>query len=77
MAKKNQHVTPYKDEWAVKGAGNNRTCPLYFSGFNELENGEKIEFENSEKSLLYVAMTRAISHLFISGIGVKSNLIGI
>ena len=54
---------------------NNRTCPLYFSGFNELENAEKIEFENGEKSLIYVAMTRAISHLFISGIGVKSELI--
>ena len=56
---------------------NNRTCPLYFSGFNELENSEKIEYENSEKSLVYVAMTRAISKLIITGIGVKSDLIGI
>ena len=56
---------------------NLRTCPLIFTGFNELEKSEKIEYENSEKSLIYVAMTRAINLLFISGIGVKSDIIGI
>jgi superfamily I DNA/RNA helicase len=56
---------------------NNRTCPLLFSGFNNLENLEQLEYQNNEKSLVYVAMTRAISKLFISGIGVKTELIGI
>ncbi len=56
---------------------NSRTCPLIFTGFNDLEHSEKIEYENSEKSLIYVAMTRAINILFISGIGSKSNYISI
>jgi hypothetical protein len=56
---------------------NNRTCPLVFVGYNELDINEKQEYDNSEKSLVYVAMSRAISKLFISGIGVKSELIGI
>lgn len=25
MSKKNQHVVPYGDQWAVKGAGNNKS----------------------------------------------------
>lgn len=56
---------------------NNRTCPLVFAGYNELDINEKQEYDNSEKSLVYVAMTRAISKLFISGIGVKSDLVSI
>jgi len=56
---------------------NNRTCPLVFAGYNELDIIEKQEYDNSEKSLVYVAMTRAISKLFISGIGVKSELVSI
>lgn len=56
---------------------NKRTCPLNYSVYNELENTEKLEYENSEKSLIYVAMTRAINKLFISGIGVKSELINL
>ncbi len=56
---------------------NSRTCPLIFTGFNDLEHSEKIEYENSEKSLIYVAMTRAINKLFISGIGTKSELISL
>lgn len=56
---------------------NNRTCPLVFAGYNELDINEKQEYDNSEKSLVYVAMTRAISKLYISGIGVKSELISI
>jgi hypothetical protein len=56
---------------------NKRTCPLNFLGLDDLENTEKLEYGNSEKSLIYVAMTRAINNLFISGIGVKSDLIKI
>lgn len=54
---------------------NNRTCPLLFSGFNELEEQEKKDYINSEKSLVYVAMTRAIKVLRMTGTGVKSDLI--
>jgi superfamily I DNA/RNA helicase len=56
---------------------NNRTCPLHFNGFNEMEDQEKLDYINSEKSLIYVAMTRAIKFLKITGTGVKSDLIGL
>jgi hypothetical protein len=54
---------------------NNRTCPLLFAGFNELEEQEKKDYINSEKSLVYVAMTRAIKLLRMTGTGIKSDLI--
>jgi hypothetical protein len=56
---------------------NNRTCPLYFNGFNDMEEQEKTDYINSEKSLIYVAMTRAINILKITGTGIKSEMIGI
>ncbi len=57
---------------------NNRTSPLYTSTFNEMEAEEKDEFLRSEKSLLYVAISRAINSLYISGTGnSKSSLLGI
>ena len=56
---------------------NNRTCPLYFNGFNDMEEQEKTDYINSEKSLIYVAMTRAINILRITGTGIKSEMIGI
>lgn len=56
---------------------NNRTCPLHFSGLSDKEEQEKLDYINSEKSLVYVAMTRAINILRITGTGVKSELIGI
>lgn len=56
---------------------NNRTCPLYFNGFNDMEEQEKTDYINSEKSLIYVAITRAINILKITGTGIKSEIIGI
>jgi hypothetical protein len=56
---------------------NNRTCPLLYSGYNELDEDGKLQYENSEKSLVYVAITRAISKLYITGIGVKSEIVGL
>jgi len=56
---------------------NNRTCPLIFGGFDEMDDQQKQDYINSEKALVYVAMTRAISILKISGVGVKTDLIPI
>jgi mRNA-degrading endonuclease RelE of RelBE toxin-antitoxin system len=56
---------------------NNRTCPLYFNGYNDMEEQEKTDYINSEKSLIYVAITRAINILKITGTGIKSVMIGI
>lgn len=54
---------------------NKQTAPLQIAGLSDLEEQDKELFFQSERSLLYVAMTRAISRLIITGTGVKSNLI--
>ncbi len=56
---------------------NNRTSPLQFSKMDELQPLELEEYLNSERSLIYVAATRAINILKIYGTGVKSNLISL
>lgn len=56
---------------------NNRTSPLLFSKYEEMEPIEKAEYQNSERSLIYVAITRAVSVLKIYGTGVKSTIISI
>lgn len=56
---------------------NNRTAPLHFKKFEELNTAEKEAYIQSEKSLLYVAMTRAVAVLRITGTGIKSDLIKI
>ena len=52
-----------------------QTAPLEVSGFLEMEDEQKNAHFNSERSMLYVAITRAISHLLITGTGLKSELI--
>nr|WP_315234109.1 UvrD-helicase domain-containing protein [uncultured Flavobacterium sp.] len=56
---------------------NNRTVPLMIQKMDTMEQQEKEDYLNREKSLLYVAMTRAISVLKITGTGIKSELINI
>lgn len=56
---------------------NNRTAPLYFKKFEELNAVDKEEYLQSERSLLYVAMTRAIAVLKITGTGIHSESIKI
>lgn len=53
---------------------NNRTTPLFIT---KRKMPEKEEYLNSERSLIYVAITRAISILKIFGTGVKSSLISL
>lgn len=54
---------------------NNRTVPFMIHKMDTMEQQEKEDYLNSEKSLLYVAITRAISVLKITGTGIKSELI--
>jgi hypothetical protein len=56
---------------------NNRTSPLYFSKMEDMNAAEKEEYLYSERSLIYVAITRAISTLKIFGTGVKTTLINL
>lgn len=56
---------------------NNRTCPRHFDSFENLPDSEKQTYNKSEKSLLYVAVSRAIQRVEITGIGNKAQLIRI
>ncbi len=53
------------------------TAPLVLGNWHDMTEEEKNEHLLHEKSLLYVAMTRAISYLSITGFGAKSELINI
>lgn len=54
---------------------NERTCPLKPYGFQDWSHKHKQGYLNSEKSLLYTAMTRAILHLIVTGTGERSTVI--
>lgn len=56
---------------------NNRTCPKLSHDFESNSEEYKSQYLRAEKSLLYVASTRAIENLVISGIGIKSDMIKI
>lgn len=59
----------------ILGDVNNRTCPLLHSAVANMDELEKQEYLNSERSLIYVAISRAINILKITGTGVKSELV--
>jgi superfamily I DNA/RNA helicase len=52
-----------------------QTAPLAVSNYAEMDEEEKAAFLQSERSLLYVAMTRAMYNLIITGTGKKSDLV--
>lgn len=54
---------------------NNRTSPLHIKKMEEMTQHEKEDYFKSEQSLIYVAITRAINILKITGTGVKSEII--
>ena len=54
---------------------NDRTLPFKHRYFHDLSEEEKRQEIKSEKSLFYVACSRAIQHLTITGVGKKSDLI--
>lgn len=54
---------------------NDRTCPQKPFGYQDWSEERKESYINSEKSLLYTAMTRAILDLSIMGTGSKSEFI--
>lgn len=54
---------------------NNRTSPLHIKKMEEMTQHEKEDYFKSEQSLIYVAITRAINILKITGTGIKSEII--
>lgn len=56
---------------------NDRTLPRQPHDFNNLTSEEKSQIIKTEKALFYVASSRAIQRLMISGVGQKSLLCGI
>lgn len=56
---------------------NDRTCPKLPTEFDQWEPAEKDTYLKSERALLYVAFTRAIENVQLTGIGQKSTLVGI
>jgi hypothetical protein len=42
MSKKNQHVVPHGDDWAVKGAGNTRATSVHPTQAEAIERGREI-----------------------------------
>lgn len=49
MARKNQHVVPHTDGWAVKGAGNSRATSVHDTQREAAEAGRRIaEHQGSE-----------------------------
>lgn len=54
---------------------NNRTLPFHPASFEVLDEGMKQEHNKSELALIYVAMTRAIHLLQVTGVGMRSDLV--
>lgn len=51
MSKKNQHVVPHGDQWAVKGAGNTRATSVHPTQQEAIERGREIA-QNQKSELL-------------------------
>ena len=54
---------------------NSKTLPLRPAAYDQWDKMQQVEFDSLERSLLYVAMTRAIQQLIITGTGKKSDWI--
>jgi superfamily I DNA/RNA helicase len=54
---------------------NSKTLPLRPVAYENWDKVQQVEFDTMERSLLYVAMTRAIQQLIITGTGKKSDWI--
>lgn len=51
MTGKNQHIVPHGDEWAVKGAGNERATSLHRTQAEAIERGREIA-QNQQSELV-------------------------
>jgi superfamily I DNA/RNA helicase len=56
---------------------NERTCPKFPSYYHVFSDLQKEEHIKSERSLLYVAVSRAMQNVEITGVGSKSKFINL
>lgn len=53
MAKKNQHVVPHKDGWAVKGAGNKKATKITSTQSEAIQIARGIAINNSSDTKIH------------------------
>ncbi|MCY1264433.1 hypothetical protein D9M68_154740 [compost metagenome] len=53
MSKKNQHVVPYGDDWAVKGAGNSKATRVVGTQAEAIELAREIAKNQGSEMLIH------------------------
>lgn len=53
MTKKNQHVVPHSNGWAVKGAGNSRASSLHDTQRDAIKAARKTAIKESSEMLIH------------------------
>lgn len=53
MSKKNQHVVPHADGWAVQGAGNNRATSVHNTQAEAIDRARGIAQNNKSEILIH------------------------
>jgi ATP-dependent exoDNAse (exonuclease V) beta subunit len=56
---------------------NERTLPFHPVAYAEWDEASKVAHDKAELALMYVAMTRAVHVLEVTGVGVKSGVLGV
>lgn len=53
MSKKNQHVVPHEDGWAVKGAGNQRATSVHTTQADAIQEAKQIAKNQQSEMLIH------------------------
>jgi uncharacterized protein YdaT len=53
MAKRNQHVVPYKDKWAVRGEGNDRVTSVHSTQSSAIDAAREIAINNKVEVVIH------------------------
>jgi len=53
MPRKDQHIVPHPDGWAVKGAGNQRATSVHQTQADAIEAGREIAINNSSELFIH------------------------
>jgi uncharacterized protein (UPF0262 family) len=53
MSKKNQHVVPHGDDWAVRGAGNKRVTSVHPTQRETIDRGREIAQNQGSELLIH------------------------